>query len=307
MAKVVISEFMDAAAVDEIAKLHDVIYQPELVDTPEQLALEVSNADALIVRNRTKVTEELLTAAPGLTCIGRLGVGLDNIDLDACRLRNVSVFPATGANDVSVAEYVMTTALMLTRGAYQASSQVAAGTWPRQSLIGGEIAGRTMGLIGFGSIGREVAKRARAFDMKIIAYDPFLPRDNEAWSNAESVDLDRLLSRSDVISLHVPLTVDTRHMIGKTALNAIKNTAFIINTARGGVVDEAALAAALTAGQIAGAALDVFETEPLGPEQGFMFVGLDNIILTPHIAGVTDESNGRVSALTARQVLQHLL
>ena len=193
---------------------------------------------------------------------------MDNIDLDACRLRNVSVFPATGANDVSVAEYVMTTALMLTRGAYQASSQVAAGTWPRQSLIGGEIAGKTMGLIGFGSIAREVAKRARAFDMTIIAYDPFLSTEDAAWGNTESVDLDRLLSRSDVMSLHVPLTADTRHMIGNSALNSMKNTAFIINTARGGVVDEVALAAALTAGQIAGAVLDVFETEPSGAGAG---------------------------------------
>ncbi|MBO0905186.1 NAD(P)-dependent oxidoreductase [Jiella sonneratiae] len=306
MPEVVISEFMDEAAVGMISARHDTLYDPDLVDRPQDLAAAAAKARALVVRNRTKVTAALVEAAPMLACVGRLGVGLDNIDLEACRARDVAVYPATGANDVAVAEYVVTAALSLLRGAYDASSEVAGGGWPRQRLIGREAMDKRLGLVGYGAIARQAARRARVFGFSIAAFDPFLPQDDAAWNDCERLDLAALLERSDVVSLHVPLTPKTRHMIDAAAIDGMKQGAILINTARGGVVDEAALAEALKAGRLGGAALDVFETEPLTAEAGAKFAGIANLVLTPHIAGVTDESNVRVSRVTAENVLKHL-
>ncbi|HEX2017708.1 MAG TPA: hydroxyacid dehydrogenase [Aurantimonas sp.] len=306
MADIVIAEFMDEAAVDQVRARHDTLYDPELVDRPQDLATAVASARALIVRNRTRVTEALIAGAPQLSCVGRLGVGLDNIDLDACKARGVTVYPASGANDVAVAEYVVTTALALLRGAYAATADVAAGSWPRQRLIGREAMDKRLGLVGYGSIARQTAARARVFGFTIAAFDPFLPESDTAWQDAERLELDALLASCDVISLHVPLTDTTRHMIDAAAIGRMKPDAILINTARGGVVDEPALADALRNGTLGGAALDVFETEPLTEAAGKVFEGLGNLILTPHIAGVTAESNVRVSAVTADNVLKHL-
>lgn len=306
MAEIVISEFMDADAVGRLEARHATLYDPDLVDRPEALGAALGGARALVVRNRTRVTEALLAAAPGLTCVGRLGVGLDNIDLGACQSRSVAVYPATGANDVAVAEYVIAAALVLLRGAYGASVEVAGGAWPRQRLIGREASGKRMGLIGFGAIARQAAVRARALGMAIAAHDPFLAESDAAWAGVERLDLDALLATSDVISLHVPLTAGTRHLIDAAALARMKPDAVLINTARGGVVDEAALADALARGALGGAALDVFETEPLTTADGAPFAGLPNVILTPHVAGVTEESNVRVGRVIADRVLAHL-
>lgn len=306
MADVVITEFMDEAAVGRIRVQFETVYDPGLVDDPARVMEHLPQARALIVRNRTQVRESLLCAATRLECVGRLGVGLDNIDVDACKARGISVYPATGANDLSVAEYVMTAALALLRGAYASGREVARGGWPRQSLIGREISGKVMGLVGYGSIAREVAGRARAFGMDVVAYDPFLPEGDARWAGAKSEALDVLLRSADVVSLHVPLTDATRHIIDTVAIAKMKDDAVLINAARGGVVEEAALAEALKAGRLGGAALDVFEVEPLTADAGAKFEGLDNIILTPHIAGVTEESNVRVSDLIAETVLRHL-
>nr|WP_210260302.1 hydroxyacid dehydrogenase [Hongsoonwoonella zoysiae] len=297
---------MDEAAVGRIGARFETVYDPGLFDDPARVMGHLLQARALIVRNRTQVRENLLCAAPRLECVGRLGVGLDNIDVDACKAREVSVYPATGANDLSVAEYVMTAALALLRGAYASGGEVARGGWPRQSLIGREVSGKVMGLVGYGSIAREVAGRARAFGMDVVAYDPFLPEGDIRWEGAKSVTLDDLLRSADVVSLHVPLTDATRHIIDAAAVARMKADAVLINAARGGVVEEAALADALKAGRLGGAALDVFEEEPLTAEAGGKFEGLDNIILTPHIAGVTQESNVRVSDLIAETVIRHL-
>ena len=305
MPEVVISEFMDQGAVDALAARFDTLYDPALVDDPAALSAAVKDARALIVRNRTQVRGDLLAAGAGLTCVGRLGVGLDNIDLPACRERGIEVIPATGANNAAVAEYVITAALMLWRGAWLASARVAAGEWPRQALMGREAGGKVLGLVGFGGIARETAERAVALGMQVIAFDPHLPKGDPAWAGAESVDLNALFSRADAVSLHVPLTDETRHMADAARLAQMKPGAVLINAARGGVADEDALAAALRAGQIAGAALDVFETEPLTAEAGAKFEGL-NVLLTPHIAGVTEESNVRVSAMIAEKVASHL-
>jgi len=302
MADIVISEFMDEAAVDGLSAGYDVLYDPGLYETPDQLAGIVADCRALIVRNRTQVRGAVLDAARKLVAVGRLGVGLDNIDLDACRARGIAVLPATGANDLAVAEYVIAGLLILFRRGYHATAQVAEGLWPREQLMGREISGRRLGLIGFGSIAREVAMRARALGMEIAAYDPYVAADDPAWAefDARNLDLDGLLKTSDAISLHVPLTSETQNLIGANALSAMRPDAVLINAARGGVVDEAALAAALTGGVIAAAMLDVFSEEPLG--KGSCLEGVSNLILTPHIAGVSEEANRRVSAMTAENI-----
>ncbi len=306
VAEIVISEFMDEAAVDSLRGDFDVAYDPSLVDDRARLLDTISGAAALIVRNRTQVDEALLARAEGLQAVGRLGVGLDNIDLDACAAREVTVYPATGANATAVAEYVIGAALLLVRGAFRASDDVIAGTWPRTQLIGGELAGRTLGLVGLGQIAREVARRAAAFDMVLAAHDPFVAADDEVWDAVVNCELDDLLARSDVVSLHVPLTAETHGLIRQATIARMKPTAVVINSARGGVVDEAAVIAALCNGQLGGAALDVFAQEPLTTSAATAFSRVPNLLLTPHIAGVTNEANVRVSAVTAANVRRHL-
>jgi (S)-sulfolactate dehydrogenase len=306
MPEIVISEFMDEAAVRTVLAGRDVLYDPTLVDNPTALAAALRDARALIVRNRTQVRGALLENAPRLEAVGRLGVGLDNIDLPACKDRDIAVFPATGANDVSVAEYVITAMLVLLRRAWFATPDVVTGRWPRMTTIGREVSGKTLGLIGLGGIARETAVRARALGMSVIAYDPLLPVDHAAWQLARAVGFETLLAESDVISLHVPLTPATRNMIGTAQLALLRPGSVLINAARGGVIDEVALIEALRSGRLGGAALDVFAHEPLDATRGAVFANLPNLLLTPHIAGVTEESNVRVSEVTARAVLAHL-
>ncbi len=303
---ILITEFMDQTQVARLADAHATSYAPDLADRQAEIPARMPGIRALIVRNRTRVTAALLEAAPDLELVGRLGVGLDNIDLDACAARGVAVHPATGANTLSVAEYVVTNALILLRNAYQAGAAMRAGDWPRGQCSGREAAGRTIGLIGFGANARETARLARALGMTVCACDPALAADDPAWAGATRMDQAGLLATADVVSLHVPLLPATRHLIDAAALAAMKPGAVLINAARGGVVDEAALAQALRDGQIAGAALDVFETEPLTAAAAKQFEDLPNLILTPHIAGVTQDSNIRVSTLIADLVLDHL-
>ncbi|MFM8481138.1 MAG: hydroxyacid dehydrogenase [Gammaproteobacteria bacterium] len=306
MPEIVITEFMDEAAIREILAGRDVLYDPKLVDRPNDLLAQLSDARALIVRNRTQVRGALLEAAPKLEVVGRLGVGLDNIDVDACKARGITVHPATGANDLSVAEYVITAALVLLRRAWTATPEVTAGKWPRMTTIGREISGKTLGLIGLGNIARETATRARALGMQIVAFDPLLPADHAAWQLAKPCSLKELLQTADVVSLHVPLLPSTKNMIGREQLASMRRGSILINAARGGVLDEDAVIDSLRSGHLGGAALDVFDTEPLDAARGARFTETSNLLLTPHIAGVTEESNVRVSELIARRVLGHL-
>lgn len=306
MAEIVVCEFMDEEIARDGFRGRDLLFGPSLVDDPDRLAAVVKGAKALIVRNRTQVRGALLEAAPALKVVGRLGVGLDNIDLDACKARGIEVCPAAGANDLSVAEYVITAAMMLRRGAWTSTDAVAGGEWPRNRLIGRELSGATLGLVGFGAIARETAARAAALGMTVIAHDPYLPADDPRWKGVGNASFDDMLRRSDVVSLHTPLTDETRHLLGEDAFRTMKSDAVVVNAARGGIVDEAALAAALREGRLGGAALDVFETEPLTAEGGERFKGLPNLVLTPHIAGVTAESNIRVSRVTVENVLRVL-
>jgi len=305
--RIVISEFMDLPAVESLRGAFDVDYAPQLVDDRAGLLARVAAAEALIVRNRTRVDRELLAAAPELRAVGRLGVGLDNIDVAGCEAAKIAVFPATGANSLPVAEYVLATTMVLLRGAYLSSAEVAAGRWPRARFSQGrETAGKTLGLVGFGGIGQLTAKLAQGLGMRVLASDPVLAADAPAWADTGvgRRDLDALLAEVDVLSLHVPLTHSTRGLIDAARLARMKPDAVLINTARGGVVDEAALAAALRAGRLGGAALDVFGDEPLAA--GSPLADAPNLILTPHIGGVTRESNERVSALIARRIGEFL-
>jgi (S)-sulfolactate dehydrogenase len=306
MAEIVITEFMDEAAIRASFGGRDVLYDPKLVDDAPRLAAAVRDARALIVRNRTQVRGALLEAAPRLEVVGRLGVGLDNIDVAACEARGIAVYPATGANDLSVAEYVITAALMLLRRAWFATDRVAAGKWPRTELMGRELAGKRLGLVGYGAIARVTGRMARDLGMSVAAYDPLLPAEDAAWAHAIRQPLTELLKDSDVVSLHVPLTDATRNMIDARAIATMRRGAVLVNAARGGVVDEAALCEALRSGHLGGAALDVFAREPIDAAAGALFAGVPSLILTPHIAGVTEESNVRVSAVTAEAVARHL-
>jgi (S)-sulfolactate dehydrogenase len=305
--RIVITEFMDERAVAQLRARHEVLYDPKLVDDAARLHAEGARADAIIVRNRTQVRGELLAALAACRVVGRLGVGLDNIDVPACEARGIKVIPATGANALSVAEYVIATAMLLLRGAYQSTSDVVAGQWPRNALSNGrEIGGKTLGLVGFGSIGQLTAKLAQGLGMDVIAFDAMMDRTHPAFGQAgvRCAALDEVTASADVISLHVPLVDSTRRLFDATRIGAMKKGAVLINSARGGVVDEAALAAALKAGHLGGAALDVFEAEPL--PAGGVFAGCPNLVLTPHIAGVSGESNERVSLMIAQKVLEEL-
>lgn len=305
--KVVISEFMDEAALQAFGPGIAIRYDPTLVDDPERLERELADADALIVRNRTLVSSALLQAAPKLRVVGRLGVGLENIDLEACADHGVSVRPATGANMQSVVEYVIGSMLHLRRGAYASNQQMLAGSWPRSALgAGGEVSGLTLGLVGYGAIAQAVAQPARALGMRIAAFDPYLAEDDPAWSGVKRHGFEDLLAIADVLSLHVPLTDETAGLVGADALSVMKPGAILINTARGGIVEAPALVDALKGGRLGGAALDVFDDEPLGEAAAAIFKDTPNLMLTPHIAGVTREANARVSQVTVANVLQAL-
>ncbi len=307
MPRIVVTEFIDERALPALCAQHDVLYDAKLVDDLPRLLTEAASADAIIVRNRTQVRGELLSALKQCRVVGRLGVGLDNIDVPGCEARGMQVIPATGANALSVAEYVIASAMLLLRGAYQSTGAVAAGQWPRSALSNGrEIAGKTLGLIGFGSIGQLTAKLAQGLGMSVIAFDAMMDADHPAFatSSVRFAGLDEVITTADVVSLHVPLVDSTRNLFDAHRIASMKRGAVLINTARGGIVDELALAAALKGGVLGGAAIDVFDKEPL-PASGH-FKDCPNLLLTPHIAGVCAESNERVSFLIAEKVLEAL-
>ncbi len=308
MADIVSTEFIDDGVLDVLRADYSVHHDPALWSKPEELQALAADAVALVVRNRTQVDADLLDKAANVKVIGRLGVGLDNIDMPACKARGITVCPAIGANAVSVAEYVIAAALVLPRGPMFFSSQrLVAGEWPRVEMSGGhENAGRRFGVIGFGSIGQIVGERARAMGMEVVAYDGFIPADSDVWEKATRLSFDELLETSDIVTLHCPLTPETRGLIGAKELARMKKGAVLINTARGGVVDEPALADALRSGHLAGAAVDVFTAEPIDKETGAIFRDVPNVILTPHVAGVTLEANMRVSTMTVENVRREL-
>ena len=303
---ILITEFMDELAIHSLKEKYKVNYNFSLVKDQNSLIKEIKTIKALIVRNKTLVTRELIDNAPNLTCIGRLGVGLDNIDLNACKDKNITVYPAIGANSNSVAEYVICTSMILLRKAFFKKNEMIYGSWPRQESSGSEVNGKTIGLIGFGDIAQKTRDLALGLGMETVAYDPYLDKNNDVWKETKNLELENLLTISDIISLHIPLNKETSNLIDEKKLRLIKDSSVIINTARGGTIDENALAQLLTEDKIGGAALDVFNEEPLKKEYAKKFKGIDNLILTPHIGGVTKESNERVSQMIAKKIDMHL-
>ncbi|BAI71130.1 D-3-phosphoglycerate dehydrogenase [Azospirillum sp. B510] len=303
MPDIIISEFMQPSAVDELRRDFDVHYDETLYRRLDELYAMGADARAICIRNETEIRGAFFDAFPNLKAVGRLGVGLDNIDVPACRQRGVAVLPATGANEVSVAELAIAGLMMLVRGTtYFATPDVVAGKWPRGRLIGREVSGRTLGIVGFGRIGRLVARRAQGLDMTVIAADPHVPADDPVWARTgvEKVSFDRLWETADALSLHLPYTPETHDLVNAGVIARLKPGSILVNVARGGIVDEAALAAALKSGHLGGALLDVYATEPLPADNPFH--GVPNLILTPHIGATTDEARIRTGHMIADNV-----
>ncbi len=272
--------------------------------TPEELKKIIRDYDGLIVRSGTRVTREVIQAAKKLKIIGRAGVGLDNIDVEAASRQGIVVMNAPGGNTISTAEHTMSMILALSRNIPQAYLSLKEKRWDRKKFMGTEIYGKTLGIIGLGRIGTEVAKRAMSFGMKVKAYDPYLSLDKVKALKIESVSLKELLKRSDYITVHTPLTDETKHLISDKEIALMKSGVRIINCARGGIIDERALIKGLKSGRIAGCALDVFEKEP---PVGSALLKLDSVIVTPHIGASTEEAQINVAIDIAHQMCDGLL
>jgi D-3-phosphoglycerate dehydrogenase len=270
---------------------------------PGEAAADLADADALIVRSATRVTSELLEKAPRLRVVGRAGVGVDNIDLEAATRRGVLVMSTPGGNAISVAEHTFALLLALARQVPRLDAAIRAGRWEKSSAAGTELRGKTLGLIGLGRIGSEVARRARAFEMRVLAFDPYISEAAAREVGVDLVSLPHLLAESDFVSLHAALSPATQNLVNAGTLAKMKPGARLINAARGELVDEAALADALKSGHLAGAALDVFAEEP---PKNSPLTGLPNLIATPHVAGSTAEAQEEVGTLIAQQVRDFL-
>ena len=306
MKKILITEFMEQESVDIISDAFDVIYDPTLHENLESLSSQIASVDAVIVRNKTQLTEALLLKAKNLTFVGRLGVGLDNIDTDFCSKNNIFVQPATGMNADSVAEYVIACSLSLLKNIPISHNGTVSGQWPRTSIKSRELGGKTLGLLGFGVIGKKVSRLAQVFGANVIAYDPFV-----SASDAESLGVtlttqDEIFRLSDVISIHLPLTDETRDLMNLSSFNKMKKSPIVINSSRGSIVNEEDLLKAYNENLINGFALDVYNSEPIKEKLYKEITSSMNCILTPHTSGVTVESNVRVSQFIADKVINFL-
>lgn len=306
--KILISELIWE---EGIKKLEDqgfeIEYDETLWNKRDKLLQMIPHFNAVIVRNQTKVDQAFLKAGVNLKVVGRLGVGLDNIDLKSARENNIKIVYAKHANATSVAEYVMTAMLNIQRPLHLAELDVRKGNWNRKKYTCGELYQKTIGLVGLGEISHRVAKRAQAFGMNVIGYDPFVTEYDHILSETRVVlktSLNDVLSESDFVSLHVPLTPQTYSLIGEEELKIMKPTAYLINTARGGIINESALAEALNHNMISGAFLDVLEEEPL--TLGHPLLNCNSAFITPHIAGLTNESQIRTSSLVAKEIIKVL-
>jgi D-3-phosphoglycerate dehydrogenase len=275
-----------------------------IVSNPKEYAKHLAEADALLVRSAVQVTPEVLAKAPKLRVIGRAGVGVDNVDLDAATAAGVLVMNTPGGNAVSVAEHTLALMLSMARYIPQATVSTKSGKWEKKKLLGSELRGKTLGIVGLGSIGREVVKRARAFEMRILAHDPYVTSQIARDLNVELVDLPDLYAGSDYITLHVSLTPETHGLLSEKAFAAMRQGVRVVNCARGELIDEAALQSAIESGKVAGAALDAFSIEPTPP--GFPLFALESILATPHIGGSTEEAQEIVGVRIAEQVVEYL-
>ena len=273
--------------------------------SPKDLAAIVGPYDALVVRSATKVTAEVIEKADRLKVIGRAGVGLDNVDADAATKRGIIVMNVPAGNTISTAEHTFSMLMALSRHIPQSCASLRSGQWERSKFVGTELFGKTLGIVGLGKIGTEVAKRAQVFGMRVLAYDPFLSPERAQQMEFQLADLKTIYADADFITVHTPLTAETRHMIGAKELAAMKKGVRLINCARGGIIDEQALAQAVKDGRVAGAAIDVFEEEP--PAKDHPLLALPQVIATPHLGASTEEAQLNVAIEVAKQVADALL
>jgi len=299
--KVLVAEPVAKAGIELLQAQHG---WKVVVSNSKEYQQHLADTEALLVRSAVKVTREVLEQAPKLRVIGRAGVGVDNVDLPAATAAGVLVMNTPGGNAVSGAEHTLALMLAMARSVPQASNSTKSGKWEKKKFMGNELRGKTLGVVGLGCIGQEVVKRARAFEMRVIASDPYVNPQTAKDLDVSLVDLNELYAASDYITLHVAATPETIRMLSAAAFAKMKHGVHIVNCARGELIDEAALKAAIESGQVAGAALDVYKPEP--PAPGYPLFTLDQVIATPHIAGSTEEAQEIVGVRIVEQVIEYL-
>ena len=304
MKKILITEFMDQSALDDLKSIFEVTFDPNLWRDKLSILKFSKDTDGIIIRNKTTLSKEILSEFSKLKFIGRLGVGLDNIDMDYCSEKKIKVQPASGLNADSVAEYVIQAALSLLKKIPLLHQETVKGSWPRNSFTLNEIQGKTFGFIGFGEIAKKVFKRLEPFGVHCVAYDPYIDKNSVAEFKIELIDFEKLLQLSNIISIHLPLTNETKELINKDTFKKMTKSPIIINTSRGSIINEYDLLEAYRENLITGFALDVYEKEPVEKKFYDQISNDMNCILTPHIAGVTEESNFRVSKFIAESTIK---
>ena len=295
MINILITEFIDPEALKILSKDFNVIYKKGIWENSDYLKKEINKFEGIIVRNKTNLNQSILEKAENLKYIGRLGVGLDNIDTEYCKKNNIFVQPATGMNADSVAEYVISSSLSLLKKTKLINAKTQNGQWPRTSIATNELKGKILGLIGFGDIAKKVLKLINAFEVTTISFDPFITSQEMEEHNVKKVTFENILSLADIISIHVPLNNETKYLFDKKTFQKMNNKPIIINSSRGGIINETDILDAYKNNYISGFALDVYENEPVNKIFLKNITNNMNCILSPHIAGVTEESNKRVS------------
>ncbi len=303
MTKILITEFINQNSLENLKKKFEIKYDEKIYENKLKLENIIHNYEGLIVRNKTQVDSNVLKKAKKLKFIGRLGVGLDNIDTEFCKNKNIHVQPATGMNADSVAEYVVSSSMSLIKKIPMFHNGTIKGEWPRTTIRSVEINQKFLGIIGYGTIGKKVAKFCSKNGLKILAYDPYIYEINDKEIDAKLSNLNEIYEKSDIISIHLPLTDETKNMINKSSFSKMKNNPIIINTSRGSIINENDLIDAYHEKIISGFALDVFENEPIESKFYNKIVPGMNCILTPHISGVTTESNIRVSDFIVKKIV----
>ena len=304
MKKILITEFMDQSALDDLKSIFAVTFDPNLWRDKLSILKFSKDTDGIIIRNKTTLSKEILSEFSKLKFIGRLGVGLDNIDMDYCSEKKIKVQPASGLNADSVAEYVIQSALSLLKKIPLLHQETVKGSWPRNSFTLNEIQGKVFGFIGFGEIAKKVFKRLEPFGVRCVAYDPYVDKNNVTGFKIELIDFEKLLQLSNIISVHLPLTNETKELINKDTFKKMTKSPIIINTSRGSIINEYDMLDAYSKNLIAGFALDVYDQEPVEKKFYDQISNDMNCILTPHIAGVTEESNFRVSKFIAESTIK---
>ena len=303
MTKILITEFINQNSLENLKKKFEIKYDEKIYENKLKLENIIHNYEGLIVRNKTQVDSNFLKKAKKLKFIGRLGVGLDNIDTEFCKNKNIHVQPATGMNADSVAEYVISSSMSLIKKIPMFHNGTIKGQWPRTTIRSAEINQKFLGIIGYGTIGKKVAKFCSKNGLKILAYDPYINEINDKEIDAKLSNLNEIYEKSDIISIHLPLTDETKNMINKSSFSKMKNNPIIINTSRGSIINENDLIDAYHENIISGFALDVFENEPIESKFYNKIIPGMNCILTPHISGVTTESNIRVSDFIVKKII----